>query len=86
MTDTDLPEDWDRYDPNNHELTGQPGYEAARAKARDRAGVFPLTEQDLDEIEEAWRAGLTSSRAWANLAQDQVRRLLNEVYRLRGLT
>jgi hypothetical protein len=73
MTDTDLP--------------GKPDYEAARTKARNqRAGVFALTEQDLDEIEEAWSAGLTSSRAWADLAQRQVRRLLNEVYRLRGLT
>lgn len=32
----DLPEGWDTYDPNLHELTGQPDYEAARTTARTR--------------------------------------------------
>lgn len=33
---SDLPEGWDLYDPNDHELTGQPEYEAGRARARAR--------------------------------------------------
>lgn len=28
-----LPTGWDHYDPNEHERTGEPGYEAARSEA-----------------------------------------------------
>jgi hypothetical protein len=33
---TELPEGWDSYDPNGHERTGEPEYEAARFAAQVR--------------------------------------------------
>jgi len=34
---SNLPEGWDEYDPNDHELSNEPSYEAARAEAAKRA-------------------------------------------------
>ena len=34
---SDLPEGWDSYDPNNHERSGQAGYQPLRADAAIRA-------------------------------------------------
>jgi transcriptional regulator with XRE-family HTH domain len=34
---SDLPEEWDSYDPNNNERSDQPAYQAARAAADRRA-------------------------------------------------
>lgn len=34
---SDLPEGWDEYDPNNHELSDDPSYIAARSAAAERA-------------------------------------------------
>lgn len=34
---SDIPEGWDSYDPNDHERSDQPGYQAARAAAAWRA-------------------------------------------------
>ncbi len=34
---SDLPEGWDSYDPNDHDRSDQPGYQAARAAAASRA-------------------------------------------------
>src|SRR4051794_36821787 len=34
---SDLPEGWDEYSPNQHERTGEPSYERARVRARERA-------------------------------------------------
>jgi transcriptional regulator with XRE-family HTH domain len=34
---SDLPQDWDSYDPNDHERSDQPGYRAERADAARRA-------------------------------------------------
>ena len=59
----ELPEGWDTYDPNNHELTGDSVYEQARSEARSAAEIrrsearLAMMIERLPEKEAAFYAG-----------------------------
>ena len=73
---TDLPEGWDSYDPNDHERSDQPSYQAARSAAARRAELRRATYGEaLSALRRARSLTQVAVAAQLGVAQGEVSRI-----------
>ena len=85
---SDVPEDWDSYDPNDHERSDEPAYKAARAavakQAERRRAVAPSDRRAFteDELKEATQHSSRISPVFGDIAAKMELAAKREIERL----